>query len=96
MHAERFHAFLLQRQCQSEPAAIGLHVTHRPTIVHLCVLRVVLVTCRYDLRTENLTECQVDWYALDADTSLNYQQLTAQQAALPCTLWSDNSTNTYG
>lgn len=55
-----------------------------------------LPSCRYDLRTENLTECQVDWYAVDANTSLNYAQLTAMQAGLPCTLWSTNGSSSIG
>lgn len=38
----------------------------------------------------------MDWYAVDANTSLNYAQLTATQAALPCTLWNTNSSSSTG
>lgn len=50
--------------------------------------------CRYDLRAQNLTECQMDWYAVNADTSLNYDQLVAKQAELPCGLWAANGSST--
>lgn len=53
--------------------------------------RIISGSCSYDGRTQNLTTCQTDWYAEDADTSLTYDQLTTRQAALPCTLWGGNS-----
>ena len=45
---------------------------------------------RYDNRSTVLGSCQTDWYDLDGDTSLTYEQLTAAQAALPCRLWGAN------
>ena len=33
---------------------------------------------------------------MDANTSLNYAQLTATQAALPCTLWATNGSGSIG
>ena len=46
--------------------------------------------CRYDNRSTVLGTCQTNWYDLDGNTSLTYEQLTAAQAALPCRLWGAN------
>lgn len=58
--------------------------------LHLCPRR---SACRYDERTSVLSKCQADWYALEADTSLNYDQLQVAQARLPCDLWTANSSD---
>ena len=40
-----------------------------------------------------LGSCQSNWYKLDGETALTYDQLTAEQAALPCRLWGANYTD---
>ena len=51
-----------------------------------------LCLCRYEDRTQVLTTCQEAWYGVEADTALNFDQLTAAQEALPCQLWGTNDT----
>lgn len=58
--------------------------------MHLCPRR---SACRYDERTNILSKCQADWYALEADTSLNFDQLQVAQARLSCDLWTANSSD---
>ena len=40
-----------------------------------------------------LGSCQSNWYDLDGNTDLTYDQLVAAQAALPCRLWGANYTD---